>query len=166
MPNKLALGHLVTTAIIAFATPILAQGLQEPLSEETLREFFVFADDASLKYVDCNENHFPTCTYVWGAPHSKDSARIQLGFKPEGNTLMTVLAQAGSLAHFDRVEASYTDAQTVDSVGVKAVWSPKRHQLSLIRDDFLIMHVNIVDASNPNPKDVAIMIAEVLLARE
>ena len=40
LPNKLRLGNLVTAAIIAYATPILAQDLQEPLSEDNGARFF------------------------------------------------------------------------------------------------------------------------------
>lgn len=100
LPNKLRLGNLVTAAIIAYATPILAQDLQEPLSEETVRDFFVFADDANVKYVNCEANSFPTCTYVWGASHSKDAARLEYGLSPESNTIMTIFAQAGRRVGF------------------------------------------------------------------
>lgn len=166
IPKMLTFGCLITVATLVFSTPTLAQNFQSPLTEETLREILVFADEANLKYATCEVKTYPTCTYVWGAPHSKDATRIQLGLKPEGNTLMTIFARAGSLTHFDRVEGSYTDAQTVDSVGARAIWSATRRQLSLISDGFLIIHVNIDDAANPNPKGTAIEIAEFLLSRE
>ena len=133
------------------------------ISEKYLRSQFTFQAGDTLKYSKCKKDSYPTCTYIWGPPHTKDESRLNSNLAPEGNKLMIVYAQASSKKGFERVLATYNDAVTVESLASEAVWSKKRGQLSLITDSNLIVHINVRDKSTSNRKQKSISIAQDLL---
>lgn len=155
------LGIVVLTTL---ATPVFAQDYSVPLSEQDLRSLVPFSADAKLKLTECGKKTYPTCTYIWGLPDSDDEARIKLGGMPAGDKLLTIFAQARSPQDFSRVLGSYKDAVPVDGLGVTAVWSGRRNQLSLITDENLIIHVNVQIWKLDDPKPTALQVAAFLLA--
>lgn len=146
--------------LIFFQLPVLASDYSDNISEEYLRSQFTFAAADKLKYAECEKNSYPTCTYIWGAEHKKDEARIKYGLAPEGNKLMIVYAQARSKKDFERVLGTYKDAEKVEGLASEAVWSNKRRQLSMITDNNLIIHINIEDKSTADLKGKSISIAQ------
>jgi len=58
------------------------------------------------------------------------------------------------------------DAQPVEDVGIIAIWSANRHQLSLMTEDFLVIHVNVDARSIDDPKSSALQIADYLMEQE
>ncbi len=159
-------GRLCFVALLTFGSPAISQGEQVPMSEFDLRALVPFGADDILKYAACEVNSYPNCTYVWGVFDSDDELRVKLGGKPDGDKLLTVFAQAHSSQDFDRVLAVTPDAQPVEGLGIKAVWSERRHQLSLMSEDFMAIHVNIDALSITDPRTTAIQIATFLLGEE
>lgn len=149
--------------LILFLQPVFANDYTDYISEEYLRSQFTFAPSEKLKYAECKKNSYPTCTYIWGAPHKKDEARVKYGLAPEGNKLMIVYAQARSKKDFERVLSTYKDAEKIEGLATEAVWSNKRHQLSMITEKNLIIHINIEDRSTTDVKGKSISIAEYIL---
>ena len=149
--------------LILFLQPVFANDYTDYISEEYLRSQFTFAPGEKLKYAECKKNSYPTCTYIWGAPHKKDEARVKYGLAPEGNKLMIVYAQARSKKDFERVLSTYKDAEKIEGLATEAVWSNKRHQLSMITEKNLIIHINIEDRSTTDVKGKSISIAEYIL---
>ncbi len=145
--------------ILASTAPVLAGPAPIPLAEETLREVFTFGPDDTLKYAECDTKKRPACSYIWGPVDADDAARIKLGGKPDGKKLVVVYAEAGAPEDFSRVLSSYSDAQPVEDLGVQAVWSPARQQLSLITQANLIIHVNTERAGTENAMTAAITVA-------
>ncbi|MEY8117811.1 hypothetical protein AB9F26_06000 [Falsihalocynthiibacter sp. BN13B15] len=156
------------TAIISLtlAQPVIAKDLSPSLTEEFIRETMAFEPDEALKFAECADKPHPRCTYVWGSPHKKDEVRINAGLAPEGKKLMIIFAQGASAKNFDQVTAVYSDAEPIENLGIAAVWSPRRHQISLMTETFLIMHVNIEDAGNDSLKTVAVDIANHILVAQ
>ncbi len=76
---------------------------------------------------------------------------------------MIIYAQARSPSDFQRVLSSYSDAEEIDGLGEQAIWSQKRKQLSLITDEYLIVHVNIDEKGGKDLKAKALAIARHLL---
>ena len=157
-----SLGKLGLAGLLILISPAFAEDQREPISEADLRTLLPFGNDATLKYAVCEKKSYPTCTYVWGIPDSSDATRVKLGGKPEGDKLMTVFAQARNMQEFDRVIAVYPDAEQVENLGVAAVWSAKRDQLSLITADNLIIHVNVEGPADP--RAIATQVAAFVLA--
>ncbi len=156
--------HLGIALLATVATPLFAQDYSAPMSEKDLRSLVPFSANADLKLAECGKKSYPTCTYIWGLPDSDDEARIKLGGKPAGDKLLTIFAQARRPQDFDRVLGSYKDAVPVDNLGVTAVWSDMRNQLSLITGDNLVIHVNVQIRDLADPKPTALQVAAFLLA--
>jgi hypothetical protein len=153
-------GWLIFLISIIVQSSIFAADYSDNISEEYLRSQFTFETEDNLKYSECQKKSYPTCTYVWGPVSDKDKNRTKAGLAPEGNKLQVIYAQARRVEDFQRVLGTYSDAKEIDDVGVDAVWSDKRHQLSLITDENLIIHVNIdVDGVN-DPEEKAVSIAK------
>jgi hypothetical protein len=160
-----SLGTLSLALALQHASPLLAQEGVVAMSEADLRSFVTFGPETQLKLAECKKKSYPTCTYIWGLPDADDAARIALGGNPDGDKLLTIFAQARSLADFDRVLGSYKDAVPVEDLGVAAVWSEVRNQLSLITVDNLIIHVYVQIWKLDDPKAVALQVANFLLAQ-
>ena len=154
-----AICALFASMVLTTTGPLFAQDYSEIVSEEMLREIFVFEEGAALKYSACEELTHPSCVYIWGEPSKRDTTRVNLGLRPEGSKLMVIFAQAEGMKDFDRSISVYPDAGAVADLGVRSVWSPVRQQLSLITDGNLIIHVNIEDENNEDPKAAAIAVA-------
>lgn len=149
--------------LILISQSVFAADYSGYISEEYLRSQFTFKADDSLKYSQCEKNSYPTCTYVWGPDFEKDAARLNAGLRPEGSKLQIVYAQGASQKNFERVLSTYSGAETLAGIGEQAVWSGKRHQLSFITDENLIVHININEKSGQDSKEDAIAIAGHLL---
>ncbi|MEN8169239.1 MAG: hypothetical protein ABFS08_03365 [Pseudomonadota bacterium] len=134
------------------------------ISEEYLRTRFTFRDIDKMKFAECETLSYPTCRYVWGKDNpASDAALAKYGRPPSGNKLMIIYARGNKLADFNRVLATYKDAVEVDNLGVQAVWSDKRKQLSLITDSHLIIHVQTDTQGVVGFKENAIVIANHVL---
>ena len=162
--NRPATIHwLIFLALILICQRVFAEDYSENISEEYLRSQFTFAPGDKLKYAECKKKSYPACTYIWGAENKKDEARLKAGLAPNGNKLQIVYAQARSKKDFERVLATYKDAEIVEGLATEAVWSNKKHQLSMITDNNLILHINIEDRSTTDVKGKSISIAEYIL---
>lgn len=165
--SSCSMKRIILTILFAFSIhPVSAQEKPALIPEETLRKVLAFEEGATLKLAACQEKSHPTCTYVWGGPSEKDLARTNAGLKPEGSSLTTIFVKARKPSDFDRVLATYSDTEDLQGLGVRSVWSPGRHQLSLITEDNLIVHVNISDKNNENSKTAATEIAKHILAAD
>jgi len=154
---------IFTTILFAACQLVAAAGYENLITEDYLRTLFDFSEGDTLKYSECKKKTYPTCTYVWGQLSSKDEKRLKYGLAPSGNKLQIIYAQAKSPKDFQRVTATYSDAETIDRLGVESVWSAKRKQLSLITGDYLVMHINIDAQNGEDTKQQAIAIAGDLL---
>ena len=148
---------------VSFEQPLFANDYLDNISEDYLRTQFEFKPDENLKYSQCEEKTYSTCTYVWGIESKKDATRINLGLPPKGSKLQITYAPAKSQKDFQRVSASYSDAEKIDGLAEDAIWSEVRTQLSLITNENLIVHVNIEHADSNNQRVMAISIARALL---
>lgn len=153
-------------ALVSLGAPLAAQDAVIAMSETDLRSLVPFAADATLKFTECEQKSYPTCTYVWGMPEADDATRIAAGGGPSGDKLMTIFAQARNQQEFDRVLSSYKDAVPVEGLGVTAVWSDMRKQLSLITAENLVIHVNVDIWKLEDPRTIAEQVAAFLLARQ
>lgn len=164
---NLDLKTFAKTCLVTFlflGSPLAADESATAMPEPDLRTLVPFGPDALLKYAGCEEKAYPTCTYIWGLPDSDDAMRVQLGGKPDGDKLITTFAQANQAQDFDRVLSSYKDAVPVEDLGVLAVWSEARAQLSLMTNDNLIIHVHVQISNEGEIKAVAKQVATYLLA--
>ncbi len=142
--NKLPIFNLIIVSFFFFSTAS-AQDYSELITEEYLRSEFTFKKEDKLKYDECKKKTYPTCKYVWGKEYQKlDAMRAKMGVAPQGDTLIVIYAQASELKDFEQAIAVYKDAKEIAGIGVKAVWSSPRKQLSFITDKNLIIHVNLV----------------------
>ena len=163
MINKILFQTILAAClIIVFSQPVIGDNYSQNISEDYLRTQFAFKANEKLKYSQCEEKTYYTCTYVWGIESSKDAARVNLGLAPKGDKLQITYAQAKSEKDFQRVIASYSDAADIDGLGKTAVWSQKRKQVSLITADNLIMHIHIQSQDNDS-KEKSVSIAKDVL---
>jgi hypothetical protein len=154
---------LPALSLILVSQSVFAADYSGYISEEYLRSQFTFKAGDSLKYSQCEKKSHPTCTYIWGPDYEKDAARVKAGLPPEGNKLQIVYAQGRSQKNFERVLNTYSDAEVLAGIGEEAVWSEKRHQLSFITDENLIVHINIDVKDGQDSKEDAVAIAGDLL---
>lgn len=145
--------------LMLVSQPVISADHEKSFSEEYLRSQFSFAPGDTLKYSDCEKKSYPTCTYVWGAESERDVTRLKYGLAPEGNKLQVIYAQANNKKDFQRVLSTYSDPEPVDGIGVEAVWSEKREQLSFITEESLIVHINIDEKGGEDAKEKAVSIA-------
>jgi len=149
--------------LMAVSQPVFSADYSSYISDEYLRSQFTFEAGDKLKYSQCVKKSYPTCTYIWGVESEKDAAREKHGLTPKGSKLQVVYAQGKSKMDFQRVLSTYSDAEQLEGLGVEAVWSAKRIQLSLITEDSLIMHISIQDKGVEKPEATAVSIAKHLL---
>lgn len=146
-----------------FVQPASAQDYLNLITEDYLREIFVFGPSDSMKYNECEEKSYTTCEYVWGVPSDMDATLAQNGLSPKGDAVTAIYAQTTSLDFWPRVLSSYSDAVDVPGIGVLAVWSETRSQLSLINADHLIIHVNVRKSGAEDAQAMALTIANHIL---
>lgn len=164
MKLKNRLSKLIYIPLFIIATQFtFAQDYSKLITEEYLRSEFVFGTNEAMKYEVCKKKSYPTCDYVWGKPSKGDETRIKYGMAPEGNKVMVIYAQAKKPTHFNRSIAVYKDAEKIDGIGVRSVWSDTRAQLSLITESNLIIHVNLETIKDGKVKEHAIHIAKHIL---
>jgi hypothetical protein len=65
---------------------------------------------------------------------------------------MIIYAQARSTGDFDRVTATYSDAEEIKDLGVMSVWSGKRKQLSFNTDSHPVVHINMIEENASDSK--------------
>lgn len=149
-------------ALLLAAGSLNAQDYSSLIGEDYLRDTFSITDNTPLKYSDCEEQTFLTCSYIWGAPAENDAQRIAVGLKPEGAKLMVIYAQTRGPSDWARVTGVYRDAENIDQLGEVAVWSEQRQQLSVMTAGFLVIHINLdgIDGG----RDTAIAVARHVLA--
>lgn len=147
------------------ASTIVAAEYEKIITESYVKNEFNFQDGELFKYSKCEKKSYLTCKYIWGVESKKDAKRTQMGLPPEGNLLSVVYAKAKKESDFSRVLSSYTDATDIDGLGVKAVWSDKRQQLSMITESNLIVHVHMEIKGMSNPKDKAMSVAQHILTK-
>ena len=150
---------LLASVVFTTVPPVFAQDYSEIISEDMLREIFVFDEAATLKFSSCEKITYPSCAYVWGEPSKRDAARESLGLRPEGSKLLVIFAQATGMKDFETSISVYSDPEVVEGLGVRSVWSPIRQQLSLMTDANLIVQLNIEDENNGDSKTAAITVA-------
>ena len=102
---------------------VMAQDYSGFITEEYLRSEFTFGTNEVMKYEVCKKKSYPTCDYVWGKPAKRDATRIKYGMAPEGKKVMVIYAQAMKAEDFERSIAVYTDAEQIEEIGVRSVWS-------------------------------------------
>ena len=149
--------------LILFQQPVFAADYSDNISEDYLRSQFTFAPGDKLKYAECKKKSYPTCTYIWGAAHKKDEARLKAGLAPKVISYKLSMPRRVVKRILSVYLSTYKDAEKVEGLAAEAVWSQKRRQLSLITEDNLIMHINIDDKSTADVKAKSISIAEYIL---
>lgn len=147
------------------AGTIFAAKYEQIITKNYVKKEFIFQDGELFKYSKCEKKSTLSCKYIWGVESKKDAKRAQLGLPPDGNRLSVIYAKAKQEKDFLRVLGSYTDAVDVDGLGVKAVWSDKRQQLSLITKSNLIVHIHMDIKGLSNPKDKAMSVAQHILTQ-
>ena len=165
--NSLIFGTLLLSFSFVMAPQASANDYSKwnVVSETYLRTQFKFDAADTLKYSGCKKKSYPTCTYVWGVASDKDASRAKYGLEPQGKKLEVIYAQGKSAKDFDRVLTTYSDAAPVAGVGIKAVWSEKRKQLSLITKTHLIVHVHMEFKGSFDRKAKAKTIAKYVLGK-
>lgn len=145
------------------ASPIVAAEYEKIITERYVKNEFNFQDGERIKYSECKNKPYKSCKYIWGGESKKDAKRAELGIPPEGNQLSVVYAKAKKEKDFSRVLSTYTDAVDIDNLGVKAVWSEKRKQLSMITKSNLIVHIHMEVKGMSNTKNKAMSVAQHIL---
>ncbi len=164
MNPRFLLTFVVCTLLIAGTIARADEPLLQPMSEDTLRSLFVFGPQDGLKYAVCDDKHTFTCTYVWGILGKDDALRVEMGGRPDGKKLQVITAQAASASDFDRVLAAYKDAVPISDLGVTAVWSEMRGQLSILTASNRVVHVSTDMTESDDKQAAAIAIANLVLA--
>lgn len=145
------------------ASPIIAAKYEKIITDSYVENEFTFQDGERFKYSKCEGNAQKSCKYIWGGESKKDATRAEYGLPPEGNQLSVVYVQAKKQKDFLRVLSTYTDAVDIDDLAVKAVWSEKRKQLSMITKSNLIIHVRIKVKGMSNTKNKTQSVAQHIL---
>ncbi len=166
-PNYFLISRVFFLVLFCFLTvsPTVASEYDKIITESYVKNEFVFQDAERFKYSKCRKNSYPTCKYVWGVESKKDTTRVKMGLPPDGNSLTIVYAQAKQEKNFSRVVGSYSDAVDIDGLGVKAIWSDKRRQLSMITKSHLIIHIRLEVKGVINLKDKAMNVALHILSQ-
>lgn len=145
------------------ASPIIASEYEAIITESYIKNEFNFQDGELLKYSKCEDKSNLSCKYIWGVKSKKDAKRAQMGLAPDGNQLSIIYAKANMEKDFERAQRVYTDAVDIDDLGVKAVWSDKRKQFSMITKSNLIVHIHMDIKGMSNTKDKAMSVAQHIL---
>ena len=95
----------------------------------------------------------PSCTFIWKSDtlEFKEFGGQKVKIPGEGRVSITRASIASKDVAWKRVIQSYGKHPLieVENIGNKAVWSARRHQLSLLTDNYVI-HVAVEDADNPD----------------
>lgn len=163
--NKILKNSVILPVIFFFlsASPIIASEYEAIITESYIKNEFHFQDGELLKYSKCEDKSNLSCRYIWGVESKKDAKRAQMGLAPDGNQLSIIYAKAKQENDFERVLSVYTDAVDIDDLGVKAVWSDKRKQFSMITKSNLIVHIHMEIKGMSNTKDKAMSVARHIL---
>lgn len=164
MKSSIIFGFAVCAALLIGTIARADEPELQLMPEDQLRSLFVFAPTDGLKFAECDGKHTFTCTYVWGVPDDQDALRVEMGGKPDGKKLLVIAARAARASDFDRVLAVYKDPVPVADLGVIAVWSKMRGQLSILTADNRVLHVNTDMTESDDKKAAAIAIANLVLA--
>lgn len=95
---------------------------------------------------------YPSCTFIWksNSVQVKNLSGHRVEFPGESRVSITRADVRSKDSDWQRVLTSYgTQPLTeVQDIGIKAVWSEKRHQLSVMTDKYVI-HVAVEDPDKP-----------------
>ena len=157
----------VVASLLLSITSLSATSYDNIITPKFLQETFTFKNGESMKYDECSKRSYPTCTYVWGKPSSetRKATEKKYGLKPDGKNLMVIYAKARSQKDFKRVLSIYKDAVEVKGLGVTAVWSAQRQQLSMITKESLVIHVNVDGVRSKEPLVKAMTTAKHILKK-
>lgn len=161
MRHPICLSFAVCAALLTGTMTYAQVPALQLMPEDALRSFFVFGPEDCLKYAECDGKRAFTCTYIWGAPDEDDALRIKLGGNPDGKKLLVIAVRAANPSDFDRVLAVYKDA--VEGLGIKAVWSRMRGQLSMLTSDNMGIQVNTDMTESDDKEAAAVTIANLVL---
>jgi hypothetical protein len=164
-PSYLLKYKIIFPVLFCFltASPTIAVEYEKIITESYVKNEFNFQDGELFKYSKCENKSNLSCKYIWGIKSKKDAKRVQMGLPPDGNQLSVIYAKAKQEKDFSRVLSSYTDAVDIDGLGVKAVWSDKRQQLSMITKSNLIVHIHTKVKGMSNTKNKAVSVAQHIL---
>lgn len=163
MRHPICLSFAVCAALLTGTMTYAQEPALQLMPEDELRSSFVFGPDDGLKYAECDGKHAFTCTYIWGAPDEDDALRIEMGGKPDGKKLLLIADRVARPSDFERVLAVYKDAVPVEGLGIKAVWSRTRGQLSMLTSDNMVIHVNTDMTESDDKEAAAVTIANLVL---
>ena len=145
--KRLNRSWIVISVLIVLSVGAYPQDYSGLITEEYLRSEFTFVEKEQMKYAECEKKSYLTCKYIWDVvtPKSqkRDAIKAKNGLTPDGHKVMVIYAKTKTIKDFDHVLATYKDAEELEGIGAKAVWSQQRKQLSLITDNHIIIHVNI-----------------------
>lgn len=147
------------------AGPTVAAKYEKIITENYVKNEFNFQDGELFKYSKCEKKSYLSCKYIWGVESKKDAKRIEMGLPPQGNQLSVIYVKAKQEKDFSRVLSSYTDAVDIDGLGIRAVWSEKRQQLSMITKSNLIVHVRVEIKGMSKTKDKVMSVAQHILTQ-
>ena len=165
--SKPTAGQLLAVLLMFIAPLANALDADDVLSPQYQQSNLPLNDGDQIKFAECKSNgNSQSCSYVWGTPSDKDAARVEYGLAPDGDNLMIILAKGRSSKDFERSIASYSDAVAVENLAAEAVWSERRNQLSLMQDNFVIIHVNVSSIDVNDRRALAEEIADQLMAIE
>jgi len=145
------------------ASSIVAAEYEKIITESYVKNEFNFQDGELFKYSKCENKSNLSCKYIWGVESKKDAKRAQMGLPPDGNLLAVIYVKAKQEKDYSRILATYTDASDIDDLGVKAVWSDKRKQLSMITKSNLIVHIHMEIKGMRSTKNKAMSVAQHIL---
>lgn len=106
-------------------------------------------NESSSKY---REMPYPSCTFIWtaNAVQVRELSGHRIEIPGESRLSITRAAISSKDRDWQRVLASYGTQPLIEvhNIGIKAVWSEKRHQLSVMTDNYVI-HVVVEDPDQP-----------------
>ena len=135
-------------------------------SVDMLAIFPASKNEPSTKYRD---KPYPSCTFIWKANtvQIKEFSGHRVEIPGESRVSITRATVRSKDSDWQRMLTSYgTQPLTeVQNIGIKAVWSEKRHQLSVMTDKYVI-HVAVEDPDQPaSEQKNAQHIAQLLLSQ-
>jgi hypothetical protein len=167
-----------------FVKRFMALGLLTFFSQNSMAESATQIDCPLIKQVDVlaifpasknafsskyREKPFPSCTFIWksNTVQVKEFSGNKVEFPGESRVSITRAAVRSKDKDWQRVLAGYgTQPLTnIQNIGIKAVWSEKRHQLSVMTDAY-VLHVAVEDPDQPTAEQQnAEHIAQLVLSR-
>lgn len=133
---------------------------------DVLAIFPASKNESSSKY---KEKPYPSCTFIWksNTVQIKEFSGHRIEIPGESRVSITRAEVRSKDSDWQRVLAAYGTQPLTDvqHIGIKAVWSEKRHQLSVMTDEY-VFHIAVEDPDQPAAEQKnAQHIAQLLLTR-